>query len=62
MAVNLRIEFMPWYSPGEPLTRCGGDDGCGLLVGDMEQHRKWHENAIGHPDALPKSGSTVKGK
>lgn len=39
----MRIEFLPWYRPGVPLLLCGGDDGCGLAVIDMEQHRKWHE-------------------
>jgi len=40
----MKIEFLPWYQPGMPLVRCGGDDGCGALLveGDAELHRKWH--------------------
>lgn len=41
----MKIEFMPWYQPGSPLLRCGGDEGCGALLveGDTELHTKFHE-------------------
>jgi hypothetical protein len=37
-----RIEFIPWYRAGVALVLCGGDDGCGALIGDADLHRKWH--------------------
>jgi hypothetical protein len=41
----MKIEYLPWYSPGENLMRCGGDMGCGalLVAGDTELHTKWHK-------------------
>lgn len=40
--VNLRIEFLSKHYLSVPTVVCGGDDGCGALVGDTDQHLKWH--------------------
>jgi hypothetical protein len=41
----MKVEFHPWYQPGQQLVRCSGDDGCGCLLaeGDVQLHMKWHE-------------------
>lgn len=39
----MKIEYLAFYKPGVHLLLCGGDDGCGSLIGDAEAHTKWHE-------------------
>lgn len=73
MAVSLSIEFIAHYEEG--VLRdilCGGADGCGAVVGDREQHVKWHERMFpydvplertldGQP-VFPQPGPTITGK
>jgi hypothetical protein len=45
--MSMKIEFIPWYRAGVALVLCGGDDGCGALIGDADLHRKWHDPVFG---------------
>lgn len=56
MSANLKIEFMTSYQAGVPLMRCGGDDGCGSMVVDTDQHLKWHEKMFPYDAPMPKPG------
>jgi hypothetical protein len=42
----MKIEFLAFYKPGVHLLLCGGDDGCGALIGDAEAHAKWHQRIL----------------
>lgn len=54
MALNVNVEFLPWYQPDTAMLRCSGKGGCGALVmsDDAEQHLKFHEVLLYTPGAF----------
>jgi hypothetical protein len=51
----MNIVYLRWYSPGDEMVRCEGDDGCAALIvsGDAEKHTKWHEKIGAALNAKP---------
>lgn len=58
----MRIEYLAFYKPGVHFLLCGGDDGCGALVGDADAHTKWHEKIDVNFALLAQVESKVKSR